>query len=700
MQCSIISRMVVINMKNPNALIAMAYVSENANNPYRVFCEYIKYCIFSAHSESMTIDKIKDKLNNEFGLCIPNNVLLRCLKILSTDKIISFDKYQVKKVGQFDIEAFDERRAEYKRIEATLLERLIRFVENYNRTWTLEFAREQLIKVLDKTGMAYNVFMKKDDPIDIDNSLLVDGEFSNDKEVIYQDELFVGKFLMDIISTDNEYKDYLLKVCEGLMICVGTYQLPSNNEGNLQAPRIKGTTFYFDTRLLLRLMGCAGDAAVEATKELVNMIKSGGGNIYYYPHTLEEMKIAFQNAINSLKFGHVPDDHEMRAYVSKIKNAKAVLPIKKSNIENDLAKMGIYQQQMGYYSEKDRLRYGFDYKDLVSFMQDNVKWEDKTIENDAMSIWETHMQRKGNYSEYCGTKNKLCVFVTSNAHLQSIALNYHKERTGEKAIASWNSNRLPVITDLRLTCRLWSPATQGERLSLLYLTSNVVAAQHPTKLYLEKVRELACELEREIQDYSGIALSEFFEDQVSDVLLEKTGGIDDNLNLSTLASSLSELTEWKAKEQEEITKRTAEELNWEKQKHDKQTMDIIEGAVDSYCKEFGMRNYILKGVKIWPVIASIILLILSGIVSVKLESWGWLVTGGIPAGIKILESIFESNYVEKKILGFIVPWVENSFVNKIEREMKKAELVYKEEIIEKTLLKIDVLQKSKELLSN
>ena len=30
--------MVVINMKNPNALIAMAQVAQNANNPYAAFC--------------------------------------------------------------------------------------------------------------------------------------------------------------------------------------------------------------------------------------------------------------------------------------------------------------------------------------------------------------------------------------------------------------------------------------------------------------------------------------------------------------------------------------------------------------------------------------------------------------------------------------------------------------------------------------
>ncbi len=32
-------------MKNKNALIKMAHVSENADNPYFVFFEIIKYCL-------------------------------------------------------------------------------------------------------------------------------------------------------------------------------------------------------------------------------------------------------------------------------------------------------------------------------------------------------------------------------------------------------------------------------------------------------------------------------------------------------------------------------------------------------------------------------------------------------------------------------------------------------------------------------
>ena len=62
---------VVIDMKNPNALIAMAQVAQNANNPFDAFCEYIKYCIFVNPSETMVLPEIRDAIGKEFGIYIP-----------------------------------------------------------------------------------------------------------------------------------------------------------------------------------------------------------------------------------------------------------------------------------------------------------------------------------------------------------------------------------------------------------------------------------------------------------------------------------------------------------------------------------------------------------------------------------------------------------------------------------------------------
>lgn len=57
----------------------------------------------------------------------------------------------------------------------------------------------------------------------------------------------------------------------------------------------------------------------------------------------------------------------------------------------------------------------------------------------------------------------------------------------------------------------------------------------------------------------GFLCQLFFEDNVTDALLTKTMGDEEKLNLGSFASSLAELSEWKAREQEEITNRVRAE---------------------------------------------------------------------------------------------------------------------------------------------
>ena len=64
-------------MQNPNALIAMALISHNANNPYTVFCEYIKYCIYANAEDTMTLPEIRNAVGDEFGLFLPYNVAIK-----------------------------------------------------------------------------------------------------------------------------------------------------------------------------------------------------------------------------------------------------------------------------------------------------------------------------------------------------------------------------------------------------------------------------------------------------------------------------------------------------------------------------------------------------------------------------------------------------------------------------------------------
>lgn len=695
-------------MNNVNALIAMAQVSENSNNPYKVFCNYIKYCICTKNYTSLTLKDIIDLVGNEFGLRLPHNIALYCLQILEKEGFVKANKHMFERIGEFDTKAFEDARLKYKATEQEIIKELISYVEKYNKIWTEEYAREQLVKVLDKKGLAFDIFIGGTPNAiqssfwdELNNEEIVNLEASNntdDTTPLFSDTFFVGRFIQELLKNDTVKRAYLISICEGLMVCIGAYQFPSAESKNVKS-NIKGTAFYFDTRLLLRFIGCAGESAVAAARELVKLIQSSGGNIYYFPQTLEEMERAFEDAITSLSNGNPPYDEEMRLYALSINNSKAILSTKKATFKNELSKSNIYFRGHTSFSEGDRIRFGFDKDTLKVFMQSKLNWDTRTIDNDALAIWETHMLRGGNYNEYCGTSERLPVFVTTNSQLISIALGFHDEYSSSNGICKWKANRLPVITDIRLTCRLWDPSSQSERLSLLYLTSNAVAALKPSKRYLNGIRELVNEIKKSTPEYASISLPAFFDDNVTDAVLEATLGEENNFNIGTFASSMAELAELKAREQEALNVKISEERDAAYISLNEQTQTIIADAVSVNKNKLGIYALILRLV----VYSNILLpVIFSGIFSIISACIGNLVpviiTVLLSVTLSLVEKLICANFFVKALLKRILPKCIKKYKAKITKRLRISENKYSEEILHMCEEQNTLIKKCKNIL--
>lgn len=681
-------------MRNPNALIAMAQVAQNANNPYEAFCEYIKYCVFSNVSSIMTLSEIRTAVGKEFGLYIPHNVLMKCLSYIQDEGVITFDIHQIKRIGSFDTEAFDRDRETYRATESAIIQALMQYASKYSREWTIEHTRELLIKALDRNGLAYDIFLHEGsstngahqptiNECEMAEMLPDDEEIELDDiatQPLFTDEYFVGKFIEETLAGDTVQKDYLMKICEGLMLCVGTYQLPSTDT-NGRAPQINGAKFFFDTKLLLRFLGCASEAAVSAAAELVALIQNAGGRIYYYPQTLQEMERAFENAAKSLSYGYPPADDEMRLYAIRIQNNPAIITAKKASLTSELANANIHLAPHETFTDNERIRFGFDQGDLQQYMRSNLPWDPQVIDNDALAIWETHMRRQGNYSEYCGTGVQLPVFVTTNSKLIGIALKFREDRSGTTALYGWKQNRLPVITDIRLTCRLWSPADHGERMSLLYLTANAVAAKRPTKRYLSSIREFAIQLGKQAPEYSEICLPAYFDDVVTDTILKHTMGEEEKLDINSFATSIAELSEWKAKEQEEITNQVIAERDGVSDELKNQTQSIIDGAVESGRKLLGWRKPALWLIVKWPVTVTVIFSAITAGISLIIGNWHPMWAIALPTVLKIIETCSASNFVGKPLAKWLLPKIDESISKSISKELRKAERPHEDTII-------------------
>ena len=719
---------VVIILQNTNALISMALVSQNADNPYHAFCEYIKYCVTVSDRKKVLISDIIESVEKEFGIRLPINIVRTCLEYLAEEGFLCQNKESIEIIKGYDTEAFDTKRREHKETEYKLICALVEYANNYNKHWDENHAKEQLIRVLDNSGLAFDIFSKKDitskqDEIDSIiaeiNSLGIDDEeyiedpdkqVSDDDTPIFSDENIIGRFIKKTLSEDSIFTDYLIKVCEGLMICAGTYQLPSKGMKS-NYPDIKGTKFYFDTRLLLRVLGCANEAAVEASRELVNLIQQNGGSIYYYPQTLSEMQNAFDNAIGQYQGKEYINDNEMRFYAISKKHPLEVLRTKKASLVEELSKLNIYSSPLGYYDDKEKIKYGFDREDLVSFIKSETKWGNKVIENDATSIWETHMLRKADYSAYCGTQLKLPIFVTTNTRLPLLSLLFSRNRSNTNTLSQWKNNRLPVITDVRLTCRLWNPSKQSERMSILYLTANSVAAQRPTTAYVERMRSTVEELAKQSPEYSNISLSEFFDDNTTDAIFELTHGRDKDFNLSTLATTLEEKValerEQHAKEIESINSKHAKEMREKNTELDLQCFalnklqkDVINAAIDRNIKRISITKIPLFALLYHGIIISTISAIIGIVLNFAIKNWTPWIGIGVFIALWVVEHFVPSNYFKIRIVNRFLPKLKEKYKKDIKKRLNDAEISYADEIIkgvmkkDKTVCKLDNILKT------
>ena len=178
---------------------------------------------------------------------------------------------------------------------------LISCVEDYNIQWDYTQAREHLTNFLLVRGNAVSIFSSK--TIEV-----------IDREKYVPNEWYVGKYISYLLECNDDRTDYLIDIINGLMIYIGIYETTDYTQDKSQ--KFRGTNFYFDTKLILRLLGYSWKLEVEAAKELSDLIvKEYGGNICLFDHTIGEIQYALNTAADNIKRGELITDYELRTYV-------------------------------------------------------------------------------------------------------------------------------------------------------------------------------------------------------------------------------------------------------------------------------------------------------------------------------------------------------------------------------------------------
>ena len=155
---------VIIDMNNRNALISLAYI-ETSDNPLQVFCNFILYLLLKAPEQTLRADILKDCLQDEFGISMPQQIINNCIRLMEkrgeVARLPHGAGYKIEKTS-FDIDKFEKTRLELHEHEEKLLQSLIEFVDaHYKKTWSNAEAKEYLSTFLDKEGYGAELFLKK-----------------------------------------------------------------------------------------------------------------------------------------------------------------------------------------------------------------------------------------------------------------------------------------------------------------------------------------------------------------------------------------------------------------------------------------------------------------------------------------------------------------------------------------------------------
>lgn len=502
---------VIFDMKNQNSLISLAYIKVS-DNPLRVFCNYILYLLLKEPEQKLRADLLKDRLRQEFGLNMPQQMINNCIRVLQKQgEVMQLEHgagYCVTET-KFDIDGFERTRRLLHEHEEALLQSLVAFVkEKYKKKWAKADARQYLSHFLDKEGYGAQLFLQKRLEIE-------DGKISP--------SLYIGRYIDFIQQQEGAIeKTYLEEVVNGMMILQGIRQTDDYQQNKNQ--KFKGTVFYLDTKLVLRALGFSWKAQVESVREMIRLLREKyEARIGIFPQTLREVENALYSAGTALQQKKPIWDQELKLYSELYPHEALMILDYQSNLGELLKReLGIDEPTIFDWNSSDAQEYHIDVEKIADYIEEKCGWRRGSVNYDVEIINQINILRRADYTKPYGGKKRLPVFVTSNSKLAYTFRDYINEskENGE----GWSSHALPVISDNMLLYRVWLPfATEFSNLPALTLSRFAYSAQSEGVVFFEEFRKMASGLDG-IRNVDLISTTEAARRKLEDILIRETDG--------------------------------------------------------------------------------------------------------------------------------------------------------------------------------
>jgi hypothetical protein len=422
-------------MDNVATLTSLAMLKVNSDVEGRDYADYIVpfigFVLNTEKPDPVTAADTQISLKREFGLNIPQYPTEYVLHRLADRKYLRRENHAYHPVKPIPTNDIESRRESLRQQLQDVVDALREFAASRQAlNWSPNEAQDALLSYLRRFSIECLKTYTHGSPLP-------------DTEPLAQRELLTVNLFVKMIHADDKTKfESFVALVKGHMlanalVCSDLKSI-TRDFGSL--------VFYFDTPLVLRLLGLEAEARATAAAELVELLQRLKGHCAIFEHTLEETKGVIDGAER-----HLDDPAARGRVIEEMRRRgmqKSDLRLMSGRLEQTLKDKGIGRRATPKYDSHST--YQISEALLEDAIRDEVEYlNPRALHYDINSVRSIYALRRGRAP--ARLEDSGAVLVTSNSALARATFQYGREHESSREVSA-------VITDFSLANVAWLKA--------------------------------------------------------------------------------------------------------------------------------------------------------------------------------------------------------------------------------------------------
>lgn len=441
-----------------------------------LFVPLVSECIWAAKPTVVSVTDLQSWMKVTYGMQIPQNALKLVLNRAAKKGYIT--RQEGTYVPNLEVLAslnFGTRYQDIIRQQDAAISKLVKFAsDRFDTTLTITDAENALLAHIQKHDLEIL-------------DCLVGGEAAPTSKLESTPRLdyIVTSFVRECQKSDPEGFKYIDTIVKGHFL---SYTLFFPDLGQVKR-RFHMTEIYFDTALLLRILGYEGVARQDSCKELLDLLYREGATSKCFRHTRDEVHSVLYACMLTMQRGESEHVSPTLLHLRRTGYGPSEVELELSLLDSKIESSGIRIVDKPAYVSKWQVDEG----KLDKALEDETEyWHDRLRQrkHDVDCLSAIYRLRKGRETTY--VEDSVAIFVTANSALCKVGTRLFQTE------GYIDKDCVPVaITDYGLTALLWvkTPMAAPD-LPAKFVIAECYAAVEPNERLWRKYTQIVSRLKQ------------------------------------------------------------------------------------------------------------------------------------------------------------------------------------------------------------